>query len=220
MSEAPNYLECLLSELDEIYLPQRGDLLHGVIISLSPKGGVVDLGLKRDGVIPQSDLAKLPAGEANLRLNDEVAVMVIDAVDADGNLVVSIALARESGDWLKARRFLEDEEVFEAIPCGHNRGGLIIPFGSLRGFVPASHLSEMPRGLDEDGRARYLEGLAGCKMPLKVIEVDPKRRRLVLSETGWVPLKARDTVMGETPALAATSLSVTGIARHSVKPVS
>jgi small subunit ribosomal protein S1 len=109
-------------------------------------------------------------------------VMVVNPEDRDGNLVVSISQARASGDWLRAQRMMEGESILEASPCDHNRGGLIVPFGRLRAFVPASHLTDLPRGLDEEGRLGYLRSLVGRKMPFKVIEVDPQRRRLVLSE--------------------------------------
>src|SRR5690606_4398159 len=63
-----------------------------------------------------------------------------------------------------------------------NRGGLIILFGNVRGFVPASHVSDLPRGLSEDERRSYLSRLVGQPINLKVIEVNRKRRRLVFSQ--------------------------------------
>lgn len=175
-------MEALLAQEGERSAPQRGDLLRGTIIAMDSHGMIVDVGLKRDGVISRIDLEKLPPTESSLKVGDEVSVMVVEPIDRDGNLVVSLAQARESGDWLEAARLLEEESILEATPTAHNRGGLIVPFGRLRGFVPASHISELPRGLDEDGRAGYLKTLVGRKMPFKVIEVDPQRQRLVLSE--------------------------------------
>jgi small subunit ribosomal protein S1 len=161
---------------------QRGSLLTGQIIAIDHLGVIVDLGLKRDGVIPSSDLDRLPSEEVHFRVGDEVDVMVVDPVDTDGNLLVSISQARESGDWLAAKRLLENDEIFEESPSDFNRGGLIVPFGRLRGFVPASHISGLPRGLDESERVKYLERCMNKKMPFKVLEVDPQRHRLVLSE--------------------------------------
>ncbi|MGH2605381.1 MAG: S1 RNA-binding domain-containing protein, partial [Anaerolineales bacterium] len=175
-------LEALLAQEGERAAPQRGDLLRGSIIAMDSHGMIVDVGLKRDGVISRVDLDKLPPTESSLKVGDEVSVMVVEPVDREGNLVVSLAQARESGDWLEAQRLLEEETIHEATPTAFNRGGLIVPFGRLRGFVPASHISELPRGLDEEGRAGYLKTLVGRKMPFKVIEVDPQRQRLVLSE--------------------------------------
>lgn len=163
-------------------MPRRGDLLRGIVIEVGPKGLVVDLALKRDGVVPESDLQKLSPEESLPKPGDEVAVMVVDPVDSDGNLAVSISQARESEDWLRARQLMEEDAIIETTPSGCNRGGVIVPFGRLRGFVPASHLSDLPRGIDEDGRLAFLESTVGRTMPFKVIEVDPKRRRLVLSE--------------------------------------
>jgi small subunit ribosomal protein S1 len=181
MTDAKDY-ELFLTQVNSLGTSQRGGLLTGHVISIGDSGVIVDLGLKRDGVIPRSDLERLPDDEAQLEIGDEIAVMVVDPVDQDGNLIVSIAQARESGDWLKAKVLLENDDIFEATSISFNRGGLIVPFGRLRGFVPASHLSELPRGLDQAERAEYLEQIVGKKLPFKVLEVDPQRHRLVLSE--------------------------------------
>jgi small subunit ribosomal protein S1 len=182
MTDASDNLEMLLDNVDQVAEPQRGDLLRGTLLSNTPQGLIVDLGLKRDGFVPRDDLDRLPDGEFKFKVGDEVAVMVVVPLDRDGNLLVSVSQARESGDWLEAHRLMESDAILEATPTAHNRGGLIVPFGRLRGFVPASHLSELPRGLDEESRTNYLQRLVGRKMPFKVIEVDPQRQRLVLSE--------------------------------------
>lgn len=177
-----NEFQQLLTEANTAPDPRRGDLLTGRVISSDDFGMIVALGLKRDGVVPQSDLELLPPEEANINVGDEISVMVVDPVDRDGNLVVSVAQARESDDWLKAHNLMDNDTILEAEVGGYNRGGLIIPFGRLRGFVPASHISELPRGMDERAQMEYLASRVSQTMPLKVIEVDPRRRRLVLSE--------------------------------------
>ncbi len=181
MGDAEN-LELFISQVDTICEVQRGGLLFGHVIAVDSLGVIVDLGLKRDGVIPRSDLDRMPPDEAQLEVGDEVSVMVIDPLDGDGNLVVSLSQARESRDWLKAKRLMDKDEIIEAVPTSFNRGGLIVPFGRLRGFIPASHISELPRGLEDADRADHLLQLVGQKIPLKVLEVDPMRHRLVLSE--------------------------------------
>jgi len=175
-------LQQLLTEAGEVRDPRRGDLLTGHVISNDSHGMIVDLGLKRDGVIPSSDLALLPPEEADLNVGDEISVMVVDLIDHDGNLVVSVSQARESDDWLRAKRLMESDTLLEASVGGYNRGGLIVPFGRLRAFVPASHITELPRGMDEKRQVEHLATFVDKTLPLKVIEVDPQRRRLVLSE--------------------------------------
>lgn len=182
MAMPSNDLESLLSQAEPIANPRRGDLLTGRVIAVDEEGLIVDLGKKRDGVVPRPDFEGLPPEETDLKPGDEVAVMVVNPEDRDGNLVVSLSQARASGDWVRAQRLMENETIVEATPCDCNRGGLVVPFGRLRGFVPASHLSDLPRGLDEQARTESLRQMLGRKMPFKVIEVDPQRRRLVLSE--------------------------------------
>jgi len=63
-----------------------------------------------------------------------------------------------------------------------NRGGLIVPFGELRGFIPASHVVDLARGLNEDERKDNLSSMVGQKISVKIIEVNRRRRRLVLSQ--------------------------------------
>src|SRR3990172_1716492 len=182
MTDTGDNLELLLENADRVSEPQRGDLLRGSLLSVTPQGLIVDLGLKRDGFVPREDVDRLPPGEFKLKVGDVIAVMVVIPLDRDGNLVVSVSQARESGDWLEAHRLMETHAILEATPSAHTRGALIVPFGRLRGFVPASHLSDLPRGLDEESRTNNLQKLVGRRMPFKVIEVDPQRQRLVLSE--------------------------------------
>ncbi len=104
MAEPPDSFEALLAQADQVSMPRRGDLLRGVILSTDARGAIVDLGLKRDGVIPRVDLDRVPPGDSGPQVGDKVAVMVVDPLDEEGNLVVSLAQARESGDWLDAQR--------------------------------------------------------------------------------------------------------------------
>jgi small subunit ribosomal protein S1 len=177
-----------LSELEELLdqhdykSPQVGDIRQGIILSISPQGVIVDLNLKRDGLVPPSDLAKLEPEERDaLQVNDELFVYVLNT-DKPDSLLVSINLARLNQDWIKAEEMLESGEMVEAEVIGYNKGGAIVPFGRLRGFVPISHLSEMSHGMGDRRRQQRLAQLRGQTLPLKVIEVNRRRRRLVLSQ--------------------------------------
>lgn len=214
MTEAGDDLAALLAEEDLLATPERGDLLVGVVIAKDSSGIIVDLGMKRDGVIARSEFEKLMQDEISCEVGDSISVMVIDPVDTDGNLLVSISQARESGDWLEARRLMETDEILEARPSGFNKGGLLVPFGHLVAFVPASHLSSLPRGLDEQDRVGHLNALVGECLPFKIIEVDPQRRRLVFSERKairqWRQAQKADVIKtlteGETRTGVVTSL--------------
>ncbi len=84
--------------------------------------------------------------------------------------------------WGEAQRVYDDDETVELLVIGYNRGGLIVRWGALRGFVPASHLEHFPADVSELERKGQLAGYVGRTLHLKVIEYDPDRGRVVLSE--------------------------------------
>ena len=160
--------------------PERGDLLTGTVLAIDNQGMIVDVGMKRDGVVPRNDLERMEG--IQYHIGDEIPVMVLYPEDQDGNLIVSVSQARQSEDWTKAEELLESGDVWEGVVTDANRGGLIVPFGNLRGFVPASHVMDLPRGLNENDRKGHMGSLVGKRVAVKVIEVNRKRRRLVLSQ--------------------------------------
>jgi small subunit ribosomal protein S1 len=155
-----------------------------VIVEIRPTELLVNVGSKRDGVVPQSDLARLdPEFVKNLHEGQTVDVVVSRQPDDDGIFVLSMADALQQRDWITAQQLLENGEITVHKVVGYNKGGLTVEFNHLRGFVPASHIVDMPRNLTEDQRRIELENRIGQKMRLKVIEVERRRRRLVMSES-------------------------------------
>ncbi len=179
--ESASSLQELLDQHDYT-LPKVGDIRKGVIVAINNQDIIVDLGLKRDGLVPPTDLSKLsPEERAALKINDEIDVYILNTGEPD-SLHVSINLARLNQDWIEAEALMESGEVFEGEVIGYNKGGAIVPFGRLRGFIPASHLNDLTPGMSDRKRQQRLAKLRGDKLPLKVIEVDRRRRRLVFSQ--------------------------------------
>lgn len=85
-------------------------------------------------------------------------------------------------DWATARQVYEKDQMVELAVVGYNRGGLLVGWGALRGFVPASHIVAFPSQVAEDARKAALALRVGSRMNLKVIELDPANSRIVLSE--------------------------------------
>ena len=167
----------------DLDMPGRGDLREGVIVEIRSSELLVNVGSKRDGVVPQADLAKLdPEFVKSLREGQTVDVVVAKQPEDDSVFLLSIADAQQKRDWLIAEQLLESGAITTRKVVGFNKGGLTVEFNHLRGFVPASHVIDMPRNLNEDQRRDEFEGHIGHEMRLKVIEVDPKRRRLVMSQ--------------------------------------
>ncbi len=172
-----------LAEEYDYLRPRRGDIRQGVILSVSPHEIIVDVGLKREGIVPESDLARLgEAAVAELEAGQEVPVCILKPVDRDGDMIVSIHRAQLEQDWERAQELFVSGEVWEGEVRGYNKGGLVIPFGRLRGFLPASQITGFPRRLPREGRMTRLAEMVGQTLLLKVIEVDRSRRRLIFSE--------------------------------------
>jgi small subunit ribosomal protein S1 len=177
-------LEEWLTEAYDYQPPHRGQICQGEILKIEEQGVTIDLGLKRDGFVPYTDLQRLgEEASSQLEPGQEVVARVVRPEDREGNLILSLYQARSEKDWKKAQSLLENDDVWQGKVAEYNRGGLIVTFGHLRGFVPASHLAARDmRGLSSNQREEKLKVYVGRELPLKVIEVNRNRRRLILSE--------------------------------------
>ena len=163
--------------------PRRGQVRQAVVLSVSENEVIVDLGVKRDGFVPRRDLELLDdAYRASLEPGDQVPVSILNTSGPRGEIVVSLNQGLAQQDWLRAQEFLESGDICQARVTEVNRGGVIVPFGRIRGFVPNSHLTSVPRGLRGDRLRRAKSDLVGQVLSLAVLEVDQHRRRLALSE--------------------------------------
>ena len=177
-----NFEEQLENFLDFDTLNQ-GDIRTGTIVSISSQGVIVALSnVKRDGIVPQSDINKLSNKERDeMQVDDEVTVRIMKTDDPD-SLIVSIYQARIIEDWEKVEELRQSQEVVEVEVTGYNKGGLIAPYGRLRGFIPLSQVSGFSRNMDGPERQSRMAKMRGEMIPVKVIEVDKERRRLVFSQ--------------------------------------
>lgn len=95
---------------------------------------------------------------------------------------MSIYEARILEDWSKVEELRNSGETIEDEIEGYNKGGLIAPFGRLRGFIPLSQATGFAKNMQDRDRQRKMAKMRGEKIAVKVIEVDEERRRLVFSE--------------------------------------
>jgi small subunit ribosomal protein S1 len=163
--------------------PKQGEIRTGVIASIGENEILVSVGTKSEGVISGKEKEQIPAETlASFHIGQEIPVYVLNPEDPSGNLVLSYMRAREENDWLEAESMKTSGQVYEGKVIGYNKGGLIVPIGLLRGFVPASQVSVMRRAEgDESPDARWSK-MVGEPIKVVVIEVDRARHRLILSE--------------------------------------
>jgi len=169
-----------MSFAEEYY--ERGDIVTGTVLSIDNQGLIVGVGSQRDGFVSRRDIERLNMQPEDFTIGDDCEVTIVRMEDDNGILMLSVAQARQNEDWKRAHTIMEADEVWEGQVADANRGGLIMLFGNLRGFIPASHVVDLPRGLNEEDRKGYLQRLVNRTIKVKVIEVDRKRRRLVFSQ--------------------------------------
>jgi small subunit ribosomal protein S1 len=166
----------------EFNVPRRGDILTGEVLSAFDNAIVLDVGAKRDAIVPSSDLARLDnAWLAKIQVGDELPVYVVGTPHDEEELVVSLARGLESLDWNQAEVDMETGVIMELPVVNLNRGGILVQYRQLRGFVPNSHVSSLRYIRNTEERDRLKQELEGETLPLKIIEVDRERRRLVMS---------------------------------------
>ena len=160
---------------------RRGEIIEGMVMGASPDGLIVDVGTKTEAVIPQGEMLSLGVdGAARLKAGDTVKVMVLQPSSSEGHAIVSLDRARgeEGWDTLAARH--ESGETFDAQVTGHNRGGVLVNVDGVNAFVPLSQIDSVRR--DDPDAANQLASLVGKDIRLKVIELNRKRNRVILSE--------------------------------------
>jgi len=160
-----------------------GDIVSGEIVSVTPTEVLVDVGAKSEGLVPSKELERLGReGLDGLQVGQKISVYVVRPEDRDGNLILSLRRAEEEDDWRRAKELHETGEHIESPVAGFNKGGLIVRLGKLRGFVPASQLMAQHRGSDAQQPEERWSRLVGTSVHVKIIEINRKRKRLILSE--------------------------------------
>jgi len=173
------------AELLEDYKPvplRRGQYVAGEILQINENMILADVEAKRTAVVPPQDIERIEEDDlARLSVGDEVTLYVLRTPEGDEDLLVSLNKGLEQQDWIEAGEYLANEELLELEVIGHNKGGLMVAFGHLPGFVPTSHVPQLQHVRNQSLLASQKAKMVGEEIPLQVIEVDPGRRRLVLS---------------------------------------
>ncbi len=183
-SEHTNMASLLEQEGLGIDFPHQGEIRKGVVASISPGQILVSVGTKSEGIITGREFDMIPQEELKeLQVGQEIPVFVLNPEDQNGNLVLSYVRAREEVGWQEAEDLMASKGSHHSTIIGYNKGGLIVPLGGLRGFVPASQISLSRRAsVSGDTPDQKWSEMVGQEIDVVVIEVDRERRRLILSE--------------------------------------
>lgn len=185
---------------------ESGDIVEGKVVAKDRKFVLLDVGAKSEGMIPTDELKFLP--EKDAEVGDTISAIVLHPENRQGNLVLSLKKAKSQFNWDTLKDVAEDEEPIKVEILEYLNGGLIVDAQGQRGFIPISHLSRehfeqfnaaMAEGNSSES-AKELGGLKGETLEVKIIEIDPDKNRLVMSEKEVMSkeeLVAKDKRMAE-----------------------
>jgi small subunit ribosomal protein S1 len=181
--------ELLAEENAEIRSLRHGDVVEGTVVRIDRDEILVDIGAKSEGVVSNRELYGRHAdGQPQLNVGDTVLVYVLQPESPEGHAVLSLRRAGLERKWRAMQELYEAGTIIEAPVIDHNKGGLIVDCG-IRGFVPISQIVDFPRRPQNDQPrdaaqeiAEKLQPYVGRKLRLKILEVNRKANRLILSE--------------------------------------
>ena len=186
----PTTMEELLAEQDgDIKSFKHGDVVEGSVVRIDKDEILVDIGAKSEGVVSNRELfGRHGESQPALAVGDTVLVYVLQPESPEGHVVLSLRRAGLERKWRSMQEQFEAGVVIEAPVIDHNKGGLIVDCG-IRGFVPISQIVDFPRRPQNDQPrdaaqeiAEKLQPFVGRKLRLKILEVNRKANRLILSE--------------------------------------
>ena len=207
-----NYKDLLAEYFKNI--PSVGDVVKGKVIGLD-KGEVhVDIEGVTTGVVRGPELFAESHEYSNLKVGDEVEATVVDLENENGEMELSFRIAGYTRAWNTMKKIMKDGLTIKAKVLSANKGGLMIKVDALMSFMPVSQLSpeHYPRvtGGDKNRILDKLQELIGHDLEVKIIDVDEKEEKLIVSERAvWEDAqkavlesyKVSDTVEGEVSAL-------------------
>ncbi len=161
----------LLDKYDYHFNP--GDTVTGTVFSLEPRGALIDIGAKTAAYLPIQEMSinRVDHPEEVLRSNETRDFFILTDENEDGQLTLSIRRIEYMRAWERVRQLQQEDATVRSGVFATNRGGALVRIEGRRGFIPGSHSSTR----------KAKEDLVGEDLPLKFLEVDEERNRLVLS---------------------------------------
>lgn len=174
--------DLLAAESDGVKQLTQGESVVGTVLSIKKHEALIDLGAQGVGLVPRREISFCK----NLEVGDEVTASVIETELDNGYSLLSLRKAAKDRGWDEALQKKEDGEVIEISPYDANRGGLLVEYDGVRGFLPVSQLSaeHYPRvgSNDKDEILQRLNALINQKIMVRIIDCDRKANKLIFSE--------------------------------------
>lgn len=171
--------------------PAIDDVVEGPVIAVGRARVFVDLHPFGTGIIYGREYLSARETLKNVNLGDTITAKVVGMENAEGYIELSLREARQALIWSEAETALQKKTVFELPITDANKGGLIINWNGIQGFLPASQLSpahypRVPDG-DKDKIFAELKKMIGQKLEVTIITANPKEQKLIFGERGAQP---------------------------------
>ncbi|RJQ37237.1 S1 RNA-binding domain-containing protein [Candidatus Parcubacteria bacterium] len=163
-----------------------GDIVDGTVIEKRGSRIFVDLGARGTGIVYGREYYAATEIVRGLAVGDAVTAKVVEVDNDEGYVELSLKEAGREKSWQDLRQLMETREPLTLKVLDANRGGLILEFQRMRGFLPASQLSQehYPRveGGDKEKIFEELKKLVGQDMTVTILDIDPNEEKLIFSE--------------------------------------
>ena len=183
MADAKITMDDLLAQAgDNIKQLTVGETVDGTVLSVKKHEILIDLGPLGVGLVPRREVSL----SKNYNVGDSVIASVIDTELEDGYSLLSLRKAAKDRGWDEVMAKLESGEIITVVPYDANRGGLLVEYEGIRGFLPVSQLSaeHYPRvgSSDKDEILQRLNSLVKKNIKARILDADRKANKLIFSE--------------------------------------
>ena len=183
MAKAAVTMDDLLAQSDDSSKQiAAGEVITGTVLSVKKHEVLIDLGAQGIGYVPRREVGF----SQKLAVGDEVTASIVDAELDNGYSLLSLRKAAKDKGWDEASAKMAAEEVIDVQPYDANRGGLLIEYEGVRGFLPVSQLSaeHYPRvgSADKDEILQRLNSLVSQTLKVRILDCDRKANKLIFSE--------------------------------------
>jgi len=166
--------------------PMAGEVIEGKVIGIEKSKVFVDLQPFGTGIIYGKEFITARDVIKKLNIGDVVSAKIVDHINRDGYVELSLKEARQALIWDEAEKAIKDKTIFEIPVQEANKGGLIVTWQGIIGFLPASqlkseHYPKVEAG-DKDRILEELKKLVGQKISVAIITAAPKEGKLIFSE--------------------------------------
>jgi len=174
--------ELLAAEGDSVKQLTQGESIVGTVLTIRKHEVLVDLGAQGIGLVPRREVGFY----RSLNVGDEVTASIVETELDNGYSLLSLRKAVKDRGWDEVMATMEAGKVIEVSPYDANRGGLLVEYDGVRGFLPVSQLSaeHYPRvgGSDKDEILSRLNILIGKKLTVRILDCDRRANKLIFSE--------------------------------------